>query len=144
MPQCNYAILGHCESDLASDCVPCLLLLKINGDNNLKVLALPPLKRLLNEVSIRGREWICEVLSEICERQASRGVIEEIRFEQFYALDVGPLRTCAYGAFEANDAEDLPNLIWVQVKKQLCPTEDEDCSTSSFQELTPGKVQEYL
>lgn len=146
MRQCNYVILDYCKSDLTSDCVPCLLLLDINRDESsrdFKVFVLPDMERLLGKMSSQGREWMLEVLSDLRERPKSSEAVDEITFEQFHALSVGPLRTSIHGVIDIIDKDDVLDLIWAQNKAQGQPAEDEDRSLRSFQELTFDMMQQY-
>jgi hypothetical protein len=101
------------------------------------------MERLLGEMSIRGREWMWEVLSDLCEHQNNPDAVEDIKLEQFYALGVGPLRTSTHGTIDANDKDNVLDLIWTQLRKQGETLENTPCSLRSFQELTPETLQQY-
>jgi len=101
------------------------------------------MERLLDEMSIRRREWMLEVLSDLYDRQNNSEAVDEISVEQFHTLSVGPLRTSIYSDIDVNDTDDVLDLIWAQNKGQGHPLEDKNRSLRSFQELTPGMLQQY-
>lgn len=84
-----------------------------------------------------------EVLSDLCEPQNNPEAVDDIKFEQFYALSVGPLRTSTRGAIDVNDTDNILDLIWTQIRKQGETLDNKSCSLRSFQELTPETLQQY-
>jgi len=146
MLQCSYVILDHCKSDLSSDGVPCLLLLDIGRDSSarqFKVFVTPDIGKLFDALSSHNRMWALELLFDLYEGKHNPEAIG-MEFEKFYSMDVGPLRTSISGAIEANEADNLLQLICIQIgeRSQECST-GEGCLFCSFQELIPDMLRQF-
>lgn len=142
MPQCDYVILDHHKSDLDSDSLPCLTLLDVdNGGQNRRFMVFVTAKigGLLEEMPNQQRSWMLAVLFDLCDLQQNPNYADEITFERFYSLGVGPLRTAAHGSISADNTDDIWKLICVELENRINEeaSKDDASSLCTFQELHP-------
>ena len=148
MPQCNFAILDHYKSDLASDNFPCLLLLNIDSDNrngHFMVFITAQIGSLLNEISNQQRIWMLGVLLDLSNHQLKLGPMGNIEFEQFCSLGVGPLRTFAHGTIYFSSSNNLLDLICesLQIQDRGGTSKYDPCFLHSFKEFHSDTLRPF-
>lgn len=95
------------------------------------------IESLLDEMPNQERSWMLGVLFDLCDHQQNLNYTNNIEFEQFYSLGVGPLRTAAHGTINVNNADNVWDLICAELEKRRQEESSKDDSSflCSFQEL---------